>query len=182
MEFSADCEYLATGGQDWILRIWEILHPDNDADYLILMNPEPFKEFKQHTKDIIDISWHTTKQNFVLTASHDKRVILWNIDNMMPSQIYTHSDIVTSVWFKPDADIFATGSFDKNLRFWSIKHRRVINWIDQRSIVSAVQFSTDGERLVSGNMNGEWFIFDTKKNNLDHLSTIKTKKMLVRIY
>lgn len=91
----------------------------------------------------------------MITASHDKTVILWNIEHTKPLQIYTHSDIVTSVCFKPGANIFATGSFDKNLRFWSIQHKRVINWHDTKNIVTAVQFSTDGERLVSGSMNGE---------------------------
>lgn len=91
----------------------------------------------------------------MITASHDKTVILWNIEGLKPLQIYTHPDIVTSVSFKPGANIFATGSFDKNLRFWSIQHKRVINWMDTKDIVTAVQFSTDGERLVSGSMHGE---------------------------
>ena len=175
MEFSADYRYLATGGQDGVLRIWEILHPNDNDNHLIFLSSEPFKEFQKHTKSIVDISWHTTNTKFVLTASYDKKVILWNIENDMPSQIYTHSDIVTSVWFKPGEDIFATGSFDKNLRLWSIKHKRVVNWLDQKNVVTAVQFSTDGERLISGNMKGLWFIFDTKKNNLVHLSTINCK-------
>lgn len=174
MKFSEDFNYLATGGQDCILRIWEVLHPSDNHNHLALIRNEPFKEFLQHKKSIVDVSWHSTNTKFVLTASHDKTVILWNIENKMASQIYTHSDIVTSVSFKPNSDIFATGSFDKNLRLWSIKHKRVVNWLDQKSIVSSVQFSTDGERLVSGNMHGLCSIFDTK-NKLVNLSTINCK-------
>ena len=175
MKFSADFQYLATGGQDWVLRIWEVLPNSETESHLLLINPEPYKEFFHHSKSIVDISWHTTNTKFVLTASHDKKVILWNIENTMPSQIYTHSDIVTSVCFKPNDDIFATGSFDKNLRLWSIKHKRVVNWLEQKHIVSSVQFSTDGERLVTGNMNGLCFIFDTNKNNLTYISTVNCK-------
>lgn len=175
MKFSEDNRFLATGGKDGVLRIWEVFAPEDDIDHLKLIKDEPFREYTQHTKDIVDISWNTLNKNCVLTASHDKSVILWNIEDSKPIQIYTHSDIVTSVSFKPGANIFATGSFDKNVRFWSIQHKRVINWVDTYSVVTAVQFSTDGERLVSGNMNGECYIFDTKKNNLVHLSTIICK-------
>jgi WD40 repeat protein len=109
LEFSPDCQYLATGGQDRILRIWEVISSEESNDHALVIRSEPMKEFKSHTMDIIDLSWHKSKPKLVITASHDKRVILWNIEQEKPSQIYTHSDIVTSVSFKPDDDIFATG-------------------------------------------------------------------------
>ncbi|CAI2384801.1 unnamed protein product [Moneuplotes crassus] len=175
MKFSEDFKYLATGGQDCILRIWEVLHPSDFQNHLVLLKSEPFKEFKQHKKSIVDISWHTTNTKFVLSASLDKTVIMWNCEKAMPSQIYTHSDIITSVCFKPNEDVFATGSFDKNLRLWSIKHKRVISWVAQKNVVSSVQFSPDGERLLSGTMNGMCTVFNTKMNNLDSLATINCK-------
>ena len=148
MKFSADNRFLATGGQDGILRIWDVLSPDDENDPLIFIKVEPYREYAQHTKDIVDISWNSWNFNWVITASHDKSVILWNINDAKPTQIYTHSDIVTSVWFRPEANIFVTGSFDKIIRLWSIQHKRVINWVDTGNVVTAVQFSTDGERLV----------------------------------
>jgi len=90
-------------------------------------------------------------------------------------QIYTHQDIVTSVSFKPGTNVFATGSFDKIIRLWSIQHQRVIDWYDTFNVVTAIQFSTDGERLLSGNMNGQCYVFDTNKTKLVHLSTISCK-------
>ena len=148
MKFSFDNKFLATGGQDGILRIWDVLSPDDENESLVFIKNEPFREYIQHTKDIVDISWNSWNFNWILTASHDKSVILWNINDTKPTQIYTHPDLVTSLWFKPEANIFVTGSFDKIVRLWSIQHKRVINWIDTNNVVTAIQFSTDGERLV----------------------------------
>lgn len=142
---------------------------------MVLFKSEPIKEFKQHTKDIVDISWCSKDKDTILTASNDKQVILWNIHDDKALQIYTHSDLVTCVCFKPGTNIFATGSFDENLRFWSIQHKRVINWVDTHSVVTALQFSTDGEKLVSGNMVGDCFIYDTTKGSIKHLFTINCK-------
>lgn len=172
MRFSTDHKFLATGGQDGILRIWEILPSSGDDDHLLFINSEPYREYEYHSKDIVDLSWSTENMSYILTASLDKNVILWNIEDIKPHQIFTHPDIVTSVCFKPNSNIFATGSYDGNVRFWSIQHKKVTNYIDTRSIVTALQFSTEGEKLVSGSMNGECFIFDTKLNKLHHLFTI----------
>ena len=175
MEFSKNNKYLATGGQDCILRIWEINYLEDDEEYLSFINPEPFREYNTHKKDIVDISWNTVNKNLLLTASHDMKIILWRIDHDRPLQIYTHQDLVTSVSFKPGTNIFATCSIDKIIRLWSIEHKRVVNWYEAESVVTAIEFSTDGERLVAGSMNGQWYVFDTNKSNLVHLSNISCK-------
>jgi WD40 repeat protein len=95
MRFHCDNKYLATGGQDGVLRIWEVLPAENDEDHLVLFKSEPIREYKQHTKDIVDISWGSKDKNTILTASNDKQVILWNIEDEKALQIYTHPDLVT---------------------------------------------------------------------------------------
>ena len=71
MKFSADNRFLATGGQDGILRIWDVLSPDDENDPLVFIKVEPYREYIQHTKDIVDISWNSWNYNWVITASHD---------------------------------------------------------------------------------------------------------------
>jgi len=63
MEFSKDNRFLATGGQDCIFRIWEVISDNAEEDYLSLIALEPFREYKAHKKDIVDISWSTLNKS-----------------------------------------------------------------------------------------------------------------------
>lgn len=63
MKFSADNKFLATGGQDGILRIWDVLSPDDEYDSLVFIKNEPYREYIQHSKDIVDISWNSCNFN-----------------------------------------------------------------------------------------------------------------------
>jgi len=47
MRFSPTFEYLATGGGDSILRIWEILDPRKTKDVYKLLD-KPFRKYNVH--------------------------------------------------------------------------------------------------------------------------------------
>ena len=59
--------------------------------------------------------------------------------------------------------------------FGALNINKISDWTETSDVVTAVQFSTDGERLVSGNMRGEWTVYDTSKCKLLKLSTISCK-------
>lgn len=167
MRFSVTNEFLATGGVDGILRIWWVkdIHPLLDP--MIMFDEVPFWEYHSHKWDIVDISWCTVSPDFLVTASHDKTTIIWNIRDTKPIYMFSMPSFVTSVSFKPGSDdLFATGSFDKITRIWSIKHKSVIDWVEISSSITALSFSLDGEWLVVGTLKGTCCVFDTSTNKL----------------
>ena len=81
MKFNWDNRLLAAGGEDGVLRIWNVLDISEEDDPVSLIKNEPFREYATHNKEIIDISWNSLNSNILLTASKDKTVILWNTND-----------------------------------------------------------------------------------------------------
>lgn len=179
MRFSSTGEFLATGGVDSVLRIFRVVDLSFYSDPMRLFHDTPFREYKIHKRDIVDISWSSGDPDILVTASHDKTTIIWNIRDTKPIYMFSMPSFVTSVSFQPGSeDIFATGSFDKIAWVWSIKHKNVTDWVDIGSIISSMAFSLDGERLVVGTIKGSCQIFDTSNNKLMQLQTINVKNRI----
>lgn len=102
--FSVDGRYFATGGRDCRVVVWSVgidrrgvtdqdlkregrsespttLDPETNAAYrsslFPLLYPIPCRVYRDHTDDIVDLSW--TSDDFLLSASADKTVRLWNV-------------------------------------------------------------------------------------------------------
>jgi WD40 repeat protein len=102
----------------------------------LFINPQPYRIYKGHTEEIIDIAW--SKSNFILSASMDKTVRLWHLSRRDCLQYFRHLDVVTSVDFDPIHDrYFISGCFDKRLRVWDIiPDGNVLAWSQTPDVVS----------------------------------------------
>ncbi|KXJ88674.1 WD40-repeat-containing domain protein [Microdochium bolleyi] len=180
MEFSKDGRYLATGGQDRIVRIWAILatpgdrrayeanesQSDTQGHNQRLSAPvfssEPLQEFSGHTGDILDLSW--SKNNFLLSSSMDKTVKLWHMSRPECLCTFKHKDFVTSIAFHPRDDrFFLAGSLDATLRLWSIPDKSVAYSTQLNDLITAVAFSPDGTTSIAGCLHGVCMFYDTTK-------------------
>ncbi|KAE9603361.1 putative transcription factor WD40-like family [Lupinus albus] len=53
------------------------------------------------------------------SAGHDKKVVLWNMDNLQTeSTPEEHKSVITDVRFRPNSSQLATASVDKSVRLW----------------------------------------------------------------
>ena len=65
--FSFDGNYFATGGEDGVVRIWEVgewIHNASEGHRGSvppgqLFNSQVMREYVKHTKDVLDLSWCT---------------------------------------------------------------------------------------------------------------------------
>ena len=146
VKISEDGKYLAGGCKSGKIKIYEVIgynyskfktnyEKKNILEYLNFINETPYKTLERHKSDIIDLSWSPFYPNLLLSASFDRFVYLWDINqeenNCLLDQ-YEHSDIVTSVSFNPNIrNMFISGGLDSYVRIWKFDYYdNIINTFD----------------------------------------------------
>lgn len=174
MTFSKDGKYLATGGQDCVVRVWRVLSShkdramkvtgDSDVDSTLhapVFCAKPYREYRGHTADVLDLSW--SKNNFLLSSSMDKTVRLWHVSREECLCCYRHSDFVTSIAFHPKDDrFFLSGSLDCKLRLWNIPEKKVHCWNELPELITAVAFDPTGRMAIAGSFTGLCLFYETE--------------------
>ncbi|CAO3590662.1 unnamed protein product [Absidia cylindrospora] len=187
MKFSKDGKHLAAGGQNCVLRVWEILseklpnrqqHQDtsgDNSDTIKVFNEKPIQEYLGHKADILDISW--SKNSFLLSSSMDKTVRLWHVSNSDCLCVFVHLDFVTGIKFHPKDDrFFLSGSLDSKLRLWSITDKKVAFWneVPNENLITSVGFTLDGRTACVGSYTGQVYFYETQ--GLKYNTQISVKK------
>ena len=77
------------------------------SDVYKVINSVPFREYREHEYDILDIAWscNNDKPYQLLTCSLDCKVILWDLNKDTHVQIFEHPDVPTKICFNPDVRI-----------------------------------------------------------------------------
>ena len=184
-KFSHCGKYLATGGKDACLKVWRVRDPSEEAKDVVdakeqdafkvlrrqytqeftpnfsLIESSPLKEFKDHAKDIIDLSWKDNRQSeddedHILSCSFDSKVILWSLqsENSQPVQIYQHDDVPSQISFAPGhQETFVSGCLDGAIMLWSLKQKKPLCAHKNNGKISSLCFSPDSHYLVVGLAN-----------------------------
>lgn len=130
--------------------------------YAPVFHPTPFRFFKEHTQDVLDLNW--SKNNFILSASMDRTVKLWHPDRKYSLKTFVHPDFVTCVEFHPTDDrFFISGCLDHKCRLWSILDDEVSFEYDCQDLITSVTLSPEeGKYTIIGTFNGYIHILLTK--------------------
>ena len=165
MKFSHDGRYLATGGQDMVVRVWKVLATPDDRQGVELKAPvfmeKPYREYSGHTADVLDLSW--SQNNFLLSSSMDKTVRLWHVTREECLCCFQHSDFVTSIAFHPKDDrFFLSGSLDCKLRLWNIAEKKVAYWNELPELITAVAFDPMGRVAIVGTSTGLCLFYEAE--------------------
>ncbi len=95
-----------------------------------VFNSIPFREYREHDYDILDIAWscNIDKPNLLLSCSMDNKVILWDLNKDTHISIFEHPDVPTKVCFNPDLDhLFVTVCLDKAIRVWDMNSHKPLD-------------------------------------------------------
>lgn len=173
IKFSTDGKYLATGCKKGIVKIFEVMNYEYDDfkltyskneifSYLFFLNEKPKRILNEHTSDVIDLAWSSHNPSYLLTASLDHYVILWDVNNENSLlHKYQHGDMVTSVSFSPFVqNIFITGCLDRFVRIWSFNPDTKPEYFNIKEKITAISFFPSGDAVAIGAHNGKIIIYD----------------------
>ena len=175
IKFSYDSNYLATGGKKGIVKIFEIMNYEYEnfkssydknqiLSYLNFLSEKPKKILNEHSSDIIDLSWSSINNSYLLSASLDYTVILWDIKEKQSFiRKFIHNDMLTSVSFHPfDDNIFITGCLDRFIRIWKILSDKKPEYFNIEEKITSLSYFPSGESVAIGTHNGKIIIYDVE--------------------
>ncbi|KAK5989429.1 Transcriptional repressor rco-1 [Cladobotryum mycophilum] len=140
--FSPNGQYLATGGEDRLVRVWDI------ATGTIRHN------FSGH-QDVISSIDFASDGCTIASGSWDNTVRLWDIVQGTNTFTFTVEDQAFIVAISHDSKFVAAGLGNGKIHVWDITSRVMVGIMsDHKGIIHSIKFSPNGKELVSGSRDG----------------------------
>ena len=148
LAFSSDGSLLASGSEDYTIRLWDVA------------TGTPLRTLKGHELDIISVAFRPDGGTLA-SASGDRTVRLWDTKTGINRQTIKAPEGFMTAVFTPDGGEVATGGMDGSIDFWDAEtgaHQRTLKGHGWE--VNSLVFSSDGGTLVSGSGDGTVLLWD----------------------
>jgi len=176
VDFSPDGKWIATGGTDRTMRIWQrdgtlvrtlthdaTLHnvkfsPDSQriaaagldgAVRLWWIDGKPLATIKAHKVAVWSVEFSPDGQ-IVASASADRTIKLWRTDGTLIRTLAGHQAATWQLAFSPDGEMMASCSVDNTIKLWRTDGILIRTIPAGKAAVWSVEFSPDGQMFVSG--------------------------------
>uniref|UniRef100_UPI00358E063D transducin beta-like protein 2 isoform X2 n=1 Tax=Myxine glutinosa TaxID=7769 RepID=UPI00358E063D len=125
---------------------------------------------RQHKAEVIAIDIAATGR-FLMTASSDTTIILWNMKGVVLSSINTNQMQNSYVAVSPCGRFVGSCGFTPDVKIWEVRFgktgefrevTRAFELKGHKAGVVSFAFSNDSTRMVSASKDGTWRIWDTE--------------------
>lgn len=152
--FSKDNRFLATGGQDKSLLIYDIAAG------------EILYEYRNHYYAINDLEFYGNKQLFI-TAGNDIKLI--DLKNNMLALYQGNATHFWSIDFAPERHKLTGGSYDKKIKVWDVHSQNMELVLEgHNKSTLPVAFSPDEKYIVSGSLDLSIKVWNAQNGTLLH--------------
>ena len=146
-KFSSTAKFLATGGDDAQIFIWEIEKLKNKNSIPTILS--------SHTAKIVDIDFSADEKK-IASASWDHSIKIWDTETgKLINSIIGHDGPVNAVNFSYDGKHLFSAGYDGTIRFWNILDGFEIRTIiDNGWGVNVLEIDEESDLILYGTIDG----------------------------
>ena len=147
VQYSPDGMYLATGGEDCTVRIWDAETAEETARMLGHERGVSAVVFAPGGGKLYSLSFPNVLKVWKTKVAHEKIT-------------FTCTGRLSQAAFSPDRDRVATGSYDGTLTVWDAGSGRELAAVESPNSIQCLAWSPDGQALATGNHSANTRLWD----------------------
>lgn len=143
--FSRDGAWLASGGQDGILRIWRAT---NSPVW-------PLEKSINIGTNIYSVAWASNGLSLAAGLEDHTVKIYEPLTGSLIRTLTGHTDSIRTIAYSADGATLASGSWDSRIKLWNAGSGALIRTINEGERVRSVAFAPNGATLAVGNKGNQ---------------------------
>ncbi|MEO1392804.1 MAG: NB-ARC domain-containing protein [Cyanobacteria bacterium J06634_5] len=148
LAFSPDSQWLASCGEDCIIRLWAVADLLNLNEEAAVLTARELVS-QQHRELVHTLSFTPNSQQLV-SGGEDKTIKVWDVDTgVCQTTLEQHRDSVRSLTISEDGRFLASGGDDCQVILWDFHRRKAIQAMPtQQSRIWSVALQQQGGKLL----------------------------------
>jgi WD40 repeat protein/Tfp pilus assembly protein PilF len=144
LAFSPDGVYVASGGFNNTIKIWEVSTGREIATLL------------GHQNGLNSLCFSPDGRHLA-SGGEDETIKLWELSGR--DKFFTligHQNEITTIDFSPDSEYLASGDYDRQIKIWNLSTGKVdATLTDFEDAIDTLSFSPDGRQLAAGSFDNK---------------------------